>query len=168
MNESIRPRLLRWGFNLFPAYRRTGARITYIAGDFGQVRIKLPLNWKTRNYVGTIFGGSMYGAIDPIYMIMLIKLLEPKYIVWDKAATIRFRKPGRTTLYARFTVAKQEIAAIRRELSHEPSLERTYHVDLVDSEGVVHVSFEKNIYIRRKASIKKAYENKDKTLVTAT
>ncbi len=120
MNESIRPRLLRWGFNLFPPYRRTGARITYIAGDFGEVRIKLPLNWKTRNYVGTIFGGSMYGAVDPIYMIMFIKLLGPKYIVWDKAATIRFRKPGRTTLYARFTVAKQEIEAIRRELSHEP------------------------------------------------
>ncbi len=150
MNESIRARLLRWGFNLFPAYRRTGARITYIAGDLREVRIKLQLNWKTRNYVGSIFGGSMYGAVDPIYMIMFIKLLGPKYIVWDKAATIRFRKPGRTTLYARFTVAKQEIEAIRRELSHEPSLERTYHVDLVDSEGVVRVSFEKNIYIEHK------------------
>ena len=150
MNKSIRTRLLRWGFNLFPAYRRTGARITYIAGDLREVRIKLQLNWKTRNYVGSIFGGSMYGAVDPIYMIMFIKLLGPKYIVWDKAATIRFRKPGRTTLYARFTVAKEEIEAIRRELSHEPSLERTYHVDLVDSEGVVHVSFEKNIYIEHK------------------
>ena len=92
----------------------------------------------------------MYGAVDPIYMIMFIKLLGPKYIVWDNAATIRFMKPGRTTLYARFTVAKEEIEAIPRELSHEPALERTYHVDLVDSEGVVHVSFEKNIYIEHK------------------
>ena len=123
---------------------------TYIAGDFGEVRIKLQLNWKTRNYVGTIFGGSMYGAVDPIYMIMFIKLLGPKYIVWDNGATIRFMKPGRTTLYARFTVAKEEIEAIPRELSHEPALERTYHIDLVDSEGVVHVSFEKNIYIEHK------------------
>ncbi|MEC4681950.1 MAG: DUF4442 domain-containing protein [Nitrospirota bacterium] len=88
--------------------------------------IKLPLNWKTRNYVGTIFGGCMYGAVDLIYMIMFIKLLGPKYIVWDKAATIRFRKPGRTTLYARFTVAKEEVGAIRTELSYRPSLERTY------------------------------------------
>ena len=150
MTESLKTRLFRWSFNFFPAYRRTGGRITYIAGDLHEIRVKLPLNWKTRNYVGSIFGGSMYGAVDPIYMIMFIKLLRPKYIVWDKAATIRFRKPGRTTLYARFTVAKQEIEAIRRELSHEPSLERTYHIDLVDSEGVVHVSFEKNIYIEHK------------------
>lgn len=115
MNESINwNRLLRWGFNLFPVYRRTAARITYIAGDFGEVRIKLPLNWKTRNYVGTIFGGSMYGAVDPIYMIMFIKLLGPKYIVWDKAATIRFRKPGRTTMYARFILEQEEVEAVQK------------------------------------------------------
>jgi len=59
------------------------------------VRIRLPLIWRTRNYVGTIFGGSLYGAVDPIYMIMLIKALGPDYIVWDKAATIRFLRPGR-------------------------------------------------------------------------
>ena len=167
MAESMRTRLLRWGFNFIPAYRRTGARITYIADDLGEVRIKLPLNWKTRNYVSTIFGGSMYGAVDPIYMIMLIKLLGTEYIVWDKAATIQFRKPGRTTLYARFIVEEEEVEAIRTELSHKPSLERMYHVDLTDSEGVVHASFEKTIYMRRKSSANNTYENKIKTLATA-
>jgi hypothetical protein len=33
-------------------------------------------------------------------MIMLIKALGPDYIVWDKAATIRFLRPGRETLHA--------------------------------------------------------------------
>ena len=77
MAESRRTRLQRWRFNFFPAYRGAGARITYIAADWREVRIKLPLNWLTRNYVGTIYGGSMYGAVDPIYMIMLIRLLGP-------------------------------------------------------------------------------------------
>ena len=75
MAESRHTRLQRWRFNFFPAYRGAGARITYIAADWREVRIKLPLNWLTRNYVGTIYGGSMYGAVDPIYMIMLIRLL---------------------------------------------------------------------------------------------
>jgi hypothetical protein len=56
---------MRWGFNLFPAFRGTGARVTYIAEDFREMRVKLPLNWRTRNYVGTIFSGSLYGAVDP-------------------------------------------------------------------------------------------------------
>ena len=102
VSESWASRRMRWGFNLFPAFRGTGARITYIAGDFREARVELPLYWRTRNYVGTIFGGSLYGAVDPMYMILLIKVLGPGYTVWDKAATIRFLKPGRSRLYARF------------------------------------------------------------------
>ena len=150
MAESLKTRLFRWWFNFFPAYRRTGGRITYIAGDLHEIRVKLPLNWKTRNYVGSIFGGSMYGAIDPIYMIMLMKLLGPEYIVWDKAATIQFKKPGEKTLYARFVVSKEELVDVRRRLTTEPSLNRTYQVDLTDSDDEVYASFEKTLYMRRK------------------
>src|SRR5437867_3171750 len=108
MPESFASRLLRWKFNLFPAYRGTGARITYVADDFSEMRVCLPLSWRTRNAVGTIFGGSMYGAVDPVYMIMLMRLLGSGFIVWDKAAEIRFRKPGRATLYATFQIGKEE------------------------------------------------------------
>lgn len=150
MPESRSTRLRRWGFNLFPAYVGTGAHITYIASDWREIKVKLPLSWRTRNYVGTIYGGSMYGAVDPIYMIMLIKLLGPEYVVWDKAASIRFRKPGKTTLYARFAVDAAETEAIKQELQSQPSLDRVYTVDLVDKDGVVCATVEKTIYIRRK------------------
>ncbi len=119
MLSSLRSRLYRIGFNLFPAYRRTGGRVTYVAPDWQEIRIKLPLNWRTRNYVGTTFGGSIYGAVDPFYMMMLLKTLGDEYVVWDKEAEIRFKKPGRDTLYARFTITDEEIAAIRSELETE-------------------------------------------------
>lgn len=147
--ESFASRKLRWGFNLFPAFRGSGARVTYIAGDFREARVRLPLNWRTRNYVGTIFGGSLYGAVDPMYMILLIKILGPGYTVWDKAATIRFVKPGRSTLYARFAIEEEEIATIKRLLEAAPSIDRVYRVDLTDSAGVVHATTEKTIYIRK-------------------
>ena len=150
MPESARSRLLRWGFNLFPAYRGTGGRIVYIADDWREIRVRLPLNLRTRNYVGTIFGGSMYGAVDPIYMVMLIRLLGPEYVVWDKAASIRFRRPGRTTLHARFVVDQAELEAIRAALVRDPSVDRTYTVELADAEGVVHATVEKTIHVRRK------------------
>ncbi len=113
--------------------------------------MELPLNWRTRNYVGTIFGGSLYGAVDPHYMIMLIKILGPDYVVWDKAATIRFRKPGRGTLYARFHLDEEEIATIRRLTEDGKPTDRVYTVDLTDANGVVHASVEKTVYIRRVA-----------------
>lgn len=150
MTESVRTKLQRWGFNLFPAYRATGARIAYIERDFREVRVKLPLSWRTRNYVGTIFGGSMYGAVDPVYMIMLIKRLGPGYVVWDKSASIRFRRPGRDTLHATFLLEDTELEAIRSALETDESVERAYTVELVDGEGTVHAVVDKVIYIRRR------------------
>ena len=149
MAESFASRRMRWLFNLFPAYRGTGGRVTYISGDFREARVRLPITWRTRNYVGTIFGGSLYGAVDPIYMILLIKILGPDYVVWDKAATIRFVKPGRSTLYARFLIEEEEIRTIVRLTEAAPSIDRVYRVDLKDADGVVHASVEKTIYIRR-------------------
>jgi hypothetical protein len=150
MPESLKTRMLRWRFNFFPAYRGTGGRITYMADDFREIRIKLPLNWRTRNYVGTTFGGSLYGAVDPLYMVMLIKILGSGYIVWDKAATIRFKRPGRETLYAKFLIEPDEIELIKDELTRNKSIERIYQVNLVDQNGKVHAEVLKTLYIAQK------------------
>jgi acyl-coenzyme A thioesterase PaaI-like protein len=141
---------MRWKFNFFPVYRRTGARITYISGDWREVHIKLPLNWKTRNYVGTIFGGSMYAAVDPLYMVMFIKLLGPEYIVWDKAASIKFKQPGRSTLRAKFKIGKTELNYIRKTLNVQSKLDRTYQIELLDEDGTVCAVVEKIIHFKRK------------------
>lgn len=150
MSESLRTKIMRWGFNFFPVYRRTGARITYIADDFREVRIKLPLNWKTKNYVGSIFGGSIYAAVDPIYMVMFIKLLGPQYIVWDKAASIRFKHPGRSTLRAVFKIQAAELDDIRETLKKQKKLDRTYGVDFIDEAGKVCATVEKVIHFKKK------------------
>jgi hypothetical protein len=100
--------------------------------------------------VGTIFGGSIYAAVDPIYMLMLIRRLGPDFIVWDKAATIQFKKPGRETLHTRFVVNDDELAAIRTALQSQRSLDRTYTIELVDPSGTICATVEKVIYIRKR------------------
>jgi len=150
MPESFKSKLWRWALNFFPAYRGTGGRVTYMSDDYTEVHVRLPLSWRTRNYVGTIYGGSMYGAVDPVYMIMLIKLLGRDYVVWDKAASIRFRRPGRTTLRAKFVLESSEVEAIKSELRGRKSIDRVYRVDLVDDAGKVHAEVEKTLYIARR------------------
>jgi hypothetical protein len=150
MPESFESRLARWKFNLFPAYRGTGGRVVYVAHDFREIHVKIPLSWRTRNYLGTIYGGSMYGAIDPIYMLMLIKVLGRDYVVWDKAAKIRFRKPGKTTLYGDFRLDDDEIDEIKRLAEDATSVDRVYELELKDKNGVVHAVIEKTLYISKK------------------
>jgi hypothetical protein len=147
MPESFASKFDRIKFNFFPAYRGTGARVVYIAGDYRRIRVKIPLSWRTRNYVGTIYGGSMYGGIDPIYMLMLIKILGRDYVVWDKAAKIRFKRPGKETLYAEFLLTENEIDEIKTLLETEKSVDRVYNVELVDKNGKVHALIEKTLYI---------------------
>ena len=152
MPESSQTRRARWVYNLVPAIRRTGMRITYIGSDWMEVKIKLPLNWKTRNYHGTLFGGSMYAAIDPAYLVMLSKILGKDYMVWDKAATIRFRKPAKTTMYATFLLDHEEINSIKSTLQQQKKVDRVYKVDLTDKNGIIHASFEKTLHILKKDS----------------
>ena len=152
MHESWRSRLARWRFNTFPAYRGTGGRVTFIRHDWMEVRIKLPLWWRTRNYVGTIYGGSLYGSVDPFYMMMLIQCLGPKYTVWDKAAAIRFRRPGRTTLYATFLIDETLLNGIRDELETVEKLDRHFTVELKDAAGEVHAIIEKTVNIRKRVA----------------
>ena len=147
---AISNKLRCWWFYAFGCYRGTGGQLNYIAEDWSEVRLDLPLSWRTRNYVGTIFGGSIYSAVDPIYMLMLIHRLGPDYVVWDKSASIQFKKPGRETLHARFLVNDDELAAIRSALESQRSIDRTYSVDLVDGSGTICATVEKVIYIRRR------------------
>lgn len=149
MPESLRDKLRRWRFNLLPSYRGSGGWITHLSADWREVRIKLPLNLWTRNYVGTTFCGSLYSAVAPFYVAMIALNLGPQYLAWDKTVAIHFKKPGRATLYAHFVLTEQDLNDIQQELENKRAAERTYLIDLYDDKGEVHVSFEEVVYIRK-------------------
>ncbi|MDA3904746.1 MAG: DUF4442 domain-containing protein [Bacteroidales bacterium] len=161
--ENLKARLKRNLLNLFPPYWGTGARAVFLSSDSKEVQIKLPLFWRTRNYVGTIFGGAIYAAADPIYMIQLIELLGKKYVVWDKSASIRFLRPGDKTLYARFLVSDELLDQIKTDVAKKHEIDLTLDVDFVDLEGVVYAKVSKVLYIADKSfyKTKKANRNKE-------
>ena len=139
--------------NLYPCFRGTGGRVTHIAKDWSEMRVKLPLSRRTKNYVGTIFGGSLYASCDPHFMFMLMHRLGPDYLVWDKAASIRFRRPGRSTLTAICRMPDAEIAEVKRLLATEAKVDRTYTVELVAADGTVCASIEKVVNVRRRTTV---------------
>lgn len=145
-----RPALLRHGLNWFPAYRATGARVVAIDADLLRAVVRLPLRRRTRNGAGTLFGGALYAATDPIFALLLAARLGPDYIVWDKAAAIRYRRPGRTALSAEFVVAADELESIRAEVAREGACEREFKTSFRDADGIVHAEVDKTVYIAAK------------------
>ncbi len=144
MPETHKSHLKRILLNYFPAFWSTGAKITYLADDYKEIHLKLPLNWRTRNYVGTIFGGSMFSSTDVLYFLLVLKNLGKDYTVWDKASSIRFKKPGKGNLYAKAFITDEEIEAIKTELQNTDKIDRVYHLDLIDESGNICASVEKN------------------------
>ncbi|MEA3136770.1 MAG: hypothetical protein QOC71_1051 [Thermoplasmata archaeon] len=144
------PKLFRVVLNLYPPFRGTGAWCTFIADDWSEMRIKIPLSLRTRNYVGTIFGGSLYAGMDPHFMFMLMHRLGPDYLVWDKAASIRFRKPGRAALTAVCRMPDEEVAEVKQILETQDKVDRNYSVDLVGKDGTVHATVDKVVNVRRR------------------
>lgn len=142
--------MVRLGFNFHPAFRGTGGRVVYVARDLRHIRICLPLSWKTKNIVGSLYGGSLFAITDGAHPMMLMAALGDGFVVWDKSASIRFRKPGYSTLYADFVLSDEEVAGIYAALAENPELEQTFVVELKDAQGVVHAAVERTVYIAEK------------------
>lgn len=141
--------LRRW-VNLWPPFLGAGIRVKHIAPDMKAVDVEMKLRWWNANYVGTHFGGSLFAITDAFYMLMLMANLGGDYIVWDKAASIRYRKPGRGTVRAEFRLTDAQIDDIREKLKTLPKYEPVFRVDVKDESGIVIAEVEKLLYVRKK------------------
>jgi acyl-coenzyme A thioesterase PaaI-like protein len=150
MKKPISARLARILMNLAPCIRSSGGRVVALSEDFTQLRVRLRLSWLTRNLVGTIYGGSMYSATDPFYMLMLMRILGRDYVVWDKACTIRFKRPARETLFADFHINDRMLMQVREEVHLNGEGTFTWPVALKDSSGTVYVEFDKVLYVAKR------------------
>jgi acyl-coenzyme A thioesterase PaaI-like protein len=141
---------LRTFINTYPPLLGAGIKVTRISPDYREVDVEMKLRYWNANYVGTHYGGSLYSMCDPFYMLMLIENLGPDYIVWDKAASIRFRKPGRGTVKAQFRLAAEVIEEVRRAADTQPKHEPVFTVEVKDETGEIVAEVQKTIYVKKK------------------
>ncbi len=141
-------RLMLRSINIWPPLLGAGIRVCWHSTRSVDVEMKLrPWN---RNYVGTHYGGSLYSMTDPFYMLMLMENLGRGYIVWDKAAHIRFRKPGKGKVKAEFRLSDAQLDEIRDKLTTQEKYEPTFLVEVKDEAGEVVAEVQKVLHIRRK------------------
>lgn len=133
--------------SLYPPYLGAGIRVK-ASPDLRTFTVRMKLRRWTRNYVGTQFGGSLYSMCDPFFMLILADALGRGYVVWDKAATIRFLRPGRGTVHATFHIPLVEIEEIRAAADAGRKVEPTFRAEILDDAGEVVAEVEKLLYVR--------------------
>lgn len=139
-------RLLRF----YPPFLGAGTRVSHVAPDLRAIEVQMPLTRWNRNYVGTHFGGSLYAMCDPFYMLMVIHALGPDFVVWDKAASIDFLKPGRGTVTARFEITDEQLATIRAEVERGGKSHPRFEAMVRDEAGEVVARVGKLLSVRRR------------------
>jgi hypothetical protein len=143
-------RHMRWFMNVWFPFLGAGIRVTRLQSDWKAIDVEMKLRFWNSNYVGTHYGGSLYSMTDPFYMLMLIENLGRDYIVWDKSATIRFRKPGKGKVTASFRLSDEQVADIRRQLETEDKVQPTFKVEVRDENDAVVAEVEKVLHVRKK------------------
>jgi len=138
--------------NLYPPYVAAGIRVRHPGGDPWALESRMRLRFYNRNLFGTHFGGSLYAMCDPFFLFLLFRHLGRDYIVWDKAASIAFKKPGRGLVKAVFRVTPEEVAAIRAKADAGEKVEPLYTTEVRDEAGEIVAVVEKRLWVKRKSA----------------
>jgi acyl-coenzyme A thioesterase PaaI-like protein len=146
----LRQKFLEKMINFYGPFIGAGVKLESMTKDFRHAVVTMKLTFYNKNYMGTQFGGSLYAMADPWYMLMLIKNLGKDYIVWDKAATINFKKPGKGKVRAEFKLTEEHLEEIRATLVTQNKMDYIFKVKIKDEEGKIIAEVDKVLYIRKK------------------
>ncbi|KYG72115.1 acyl-coenzyme A thioesterase PaaI-like protein [Roseivirga ehrenbergii] len=136
--------------NWYPPFLGAGIKLTYLSDDFMKAEVQMKLRWWNKNLVGVHFGGSLASMCDPFYMLLLMNTLGRDYIVWDKAASIRFKRPGKGTVKCVFELNEPLLAQIKEEVTALGKKDYYFDLTVTDEEGNVVCEVHKTIYVRKK------------------
>jgi acyl-coenzyme A thioesterase PaaI-like protein len=136
--------------NFYPPYLGAGIRAVFVAPDWSTIKVRLGLTWYNRNLFGTQFGGSLYAMCDPFFVIILARHLGADYLVWDKAASIQFLRPGRGPVTATFHIPPERVEEIRALADRGETVEPVFRVEVATAQGQIVAQVEKRLWVRKK------------------
>ena len=145
--------IIRFIFNCWPPFRSAGIKVNNISPDYRSFDVSMKLKLLNRNYAGVHFGGSLFSMTDPFYMVMISKNLGNQYIIWDKSATIEFKKPGRGTINARCCITEEELNYIKSEVDRLGKFIFDRTTDLLNAKNEIIATITKTLYVRKREQV---------------
>ena len=141
---------MKFIMSLYGPYLGAGVTVNHISPDWRELRVSMKLRWYNKNIVGTHFGGSLYSMVDPHLMLLLMQSLGSDYIIWDKAAEIEFKRPGRGTVTSTVIITEEDLARIRQKTAGGEKYLPVFPVRIVDADNKIVAKVKKTLYISRK------------------
>lgn len=147
----LKPWQMRWMLNLYPPLFFQRIRVDHVADDFLTVRMRAKRSIWNRNLNGTMFGGTIYAAADPVFPLMYWQALARRGLdlqTWLMATHARFTRPAATDLLFEFRLTEDDLEQAQQSLQERGKAVRTHQVQAVDQDGQVCAELELVSYLR--------------------
>lgn len=156
----LTPKMLTWILRFYPPFLCQRIWVKKIHADFSQVDIKIFKSFLNINSNKTIFGGTMFSAVDPIHPILLDQLFQKngysKTVAWLKSAKISYLKPAKKNLNFSITLAATDIEEAFQSLAQQGRVIKTFEINIYDMDGTLCARSQNEVYIRNLAFTNKA------------
>lgn len=100
----------------------------------------------------TVFGGTMFAAVDPIHTLLLDQLLKrngiTNTVTWLKSAQIEYLKPARRSLLFSIVLSDTEVRETILKVSQQGKIIKTFTIEIRDKSGQLCARSLNEIYIR--------------------
>jgi len=136
--------------NWYPPYIGAGIRLKSVNQDKTRMEVELRKTWFNKNLFGTHFGVSLYAMCDPFFVFIVHNYLGKGYIVWDKSAEIKFKRPGLGTVKAVFEIPEEKLIQIKEDVDQIGKQSIFLDAVITNEKMEVIAQVRKEIYIRKK------------------
>lgn len=144
---------LKRAMNLFPPLLVNRIRITEADSDFKKLRVTIKYSWLNKNIQKSIFGGSIFSAIDPFYAVMYWQIFNTRNIpmvIWIKKAEIDYIKTATSNLYMDFELKENDIENAISALKENKKYEVWHTVKVYNSNHEICTESRVLVYIQNK------------------
>ena len=147
----LKPWQLRWMLNWYPPLMLQRIRVEHISEDYCHIRMRAKRSILNRNLNGTMFGGTIYAAADPIFPLMYWQALARRGLelqTWLMATDTRFKLPAATDLLFDFRIAEVDLLEAEAQLRDRGKSVCTHKVQAIDENGQICAESELVSYLR--------------------
>ena len=148
----LSPSSLKWVLRTYPPFLFQRIWVKKIYDNFTGAEVKIYKSFLNINSNKTVFGGTIFSALDPMHSILLDQLFKQKglkkTIAWLKSAKIDYLKPGTTDLTYRIQLNDNELNEAFETIKKNGKVIKTFTTEVFDKKGVKCAVCQNEIYIR--------------------
>ena len=141
-------KLLEW----FPPFWFMGVKVRVVAADYRFAEIRVPLRWYGKNLYGSMFGGWISSATDPVPALLTERYfsqrLGKEVHAWTKSHKVTFLKPSRSEIAYTVYVENADIAEIEPTLREKGQVDHLFHFPVYDSRERIVAEVENTVFLR--------------------